>query len=88
MLSGRMLRLLAPPALVLGGCFFQENVDDTADSVFPSPPSALCQDGKLEGAEERDDGNATSGDGCAATCEAELPVTIAKTTLPPVVLRP
>lgn len=73
---GRMLRLLAPLALVLGACF-QETVDDTVDGVFPSPPEGLCRNGELEGAEECDDGNATSGDGCSASCEAELPVVIA-----------
>jgi cysteine-rich repeat protein len=36
-----------------------------------TPPK--CADGALRGAEQCDDGNTTSGDGCSATCMAEAP---------------
>src|SRR5690348_5757258 len=34
-------------------------------------PAATCGDGFVEGTEECDDGNTTSGDGCSATCQLE-----------------
>ncbi|MFP2900536.1 amidohydrolase family protein [Corallococcus sp. 4LFB] len=36
----------------------------------PEVPKVVCGDGKKEGAEQCDDGNATSGDGCEADCTA------------------
>ena len=35
-------------------------------------PVPVCGNGEVEGAEECDDGNTTSGDGCSATCRVEV----------------
>jgi hypothetical protein len=51
MLSGRMLRLLTPLALVLGGCFLQQNADDVVVVDAAQPPD-VCGNGQLEGAED------------------------------------
>jgi cysteine-rich repeat protein len=39
----------------------------------PQPPlrEIICGDGKVEGAEQCDDGNANAGDGCSADCQVE-----------------
>jgi len=37
---------------------------------------ATCGNGALEGAEECDDGNTISGDGCSATCQIEAPAPV------------
>jgi cysteine-rich repeat protein len=42
---------------------------------------SLCGNGKVESAEQCDDGNTTSGDGCSATCQTEAPAPDAKAFL-------
>ena len=37
----------------------------------PDEPCSCCGDGVVEGSEQCDDGNTTSGDGCSATCTSE-----------------
>jgi cysteine-rich repeat protein len=39
----------------------------------PEEPCSCCGDGVVEGSEQCDDGNTTSGDGCSATCTTEAP---------------
>src|SRR2546428_9386862 len=45
--------------------------DAAAPSDCSGPPPATCGNGIVEGTEECDDGNTTSGDGCSATCQLE-----------------
>jgi cysteine-rich repeat protein len=52
--------------------------DDQRGTSRPQGPDAdigaveaACGDGEVQGAEECDDGDTTSGDGCSATCETE-----------------
>jgi cysteine-rich repeat protein len=42
-------------------------------------PAARCGDGRLAAGEACDDGNATSGDGCSATCTVEAGFTCSGT---------
>lgn len=48
-----------------------------SDSARPfgtsNPPTSFCGDGVVDGGEECDDGNVTSGDGCTASCLIEVP---------------
>jgi len=37
------------------------------------PQTTVCGNGQVEAGEQCDDGNATSGDGCSATCRTETP---------------
>jgi fibro-slime domain-containing protein len=37
----------------------------------PPPPPPICGNGKIEGTETCDDGNANGGDGCSSTCKIE-----------------
>ncbi len=45
--------------------------DGSVSSGSSTQSAAVCGDGTREGAEECDDGNTTSGDGCSATCREE-----------------
>src|SRR3989454_7606783 len=45
--------------------------DATAPRDCSGPPPTTCGNGVVEGTEECDDGNTTSGDGCSATCQLE-----------------
>jgi cysteine-rich repeat protein len=45
--------------------------DATAPPDCAGPPPTTCGNGVVEGTEECDDGNTTSGDGCSATCQLE-----------------
>lgn len=61
--------------------------DDQNGTSRPQGPSAdigaveaACGDGEAQGAEECDDGDTTSGDGCSATCEIESGGTTGGTT--------
>src|SRR5439155_24325452 len=45
--------------------------DAPAPPDCSDPPPATCGNGIVEGTEESDDGNTTSGDGCSATCQLE-----------------
>src|SRR5437867_3377698 len=45
--------------------------DATAPPDCSGPPPTTCGNGVVEGTEECDDGNTTSGDGCSATCQLE-----------------
>lgn len=49
------------------------DTDGTGNACEAAPPPAgsVCGDGTVAGAEECDDGNTTSGDGCSSTCKDE-----------------
>lgn len=70
-----------------------DDTDNSAsDFVFGSPaprnnagmlgrvPAATCGNGVLEGLEQCDDHNTTSGDGCSSTCAVEAQVAVAPLT--------
>jgi len=50
----------------------------------PPPPATVCGNGIVEGAEQCDDGNTVSGDGCDASCQTEVTPPV----VPPVVVPP
>jgi cysteine-rich repeat protein len=74
---------------IAGSPTLLDAADDTDDSAHdfilgrPAPrnnagmlgtiPAAACGNGTLEGLEQCDDGNPTSGDGCSSTCASEAP---------------
>ena len=49
-----------------------------------TPAYAVCGDSTLDGADECDDGNTTSGDGCSASCTIETNFKCIETTAPSV----
>lgn len=53
-----------------------DGIDNDCDAVVDDAcvPLDVCGDGTPTGAEECDDGNTNSGDGCSSTCMSELPV--------------
>src|SRR5207253_2882455 len=58
------------------GCSLLALAATLASAVLPIDPSVAgdsltCGNGVVEGTEECDDGNTTSGDGCSATCQLE-----------------
>lgn len=64
----------------LGNCFFGSFTANGAefgrsisnhDPIFFKTCDPNCGDGSIEGSETCDDGNATAGDGCSATCAIE-----------------
>lgn len=69
--------------LVTGGHTISINIgDDTGASisithmftVIEPPMPSLCGNQIVEPGERCDDGNTTAGDGCSATCQAEIPL--------------
>lgn len=55
-----------------GGSVTSNIVENPVATGAPAPSGGeVCGNGIIEGAEECDDGNTTSGDGCSATCALE-----------------
>ena len=60
------------------GRFGPLSLDTKKVALLCVPTTAVqgCGDGVLQEGEQCDDGNKASGDGCSATCQSELPLTI------------
>jgi hypothetical protein len=50
-----------------------ETVDDDGCTIRDPDPDQVCGNDEVEGNEQCDDGNTTSGDGCSSTCRTEVP---------------
>ncbi len=53
------------------------NAIASANITVDPGPTSICGDSQVSGAEQCDDGNATSGDGCSNTCALEPPLLVA-----------
>lgn len=79
MLKGARLELAAEPPVVcnastLGYIYLdtdEQVIKVCIDDEFQAVASGVCGDGKIQGAEECDDGDALNGDGCNAACQME-----------------
>lgn len=70
--------LLLAPSLPVGTYYLRVSAgpaspgDTFAYRLAPSIDLEVCGNGVIEGGEQCDDGNLVDGDGCSATCQAEL----------------
>lgn len=70
--------LLVAPSLAAGTYYLRVSAGPTdpgdtfAYRLAPSIDLEVCGNGMIEGGEQCDDGNTVGGDGCSATCTAEL----------------